>query len=270
MAVITISRGSFSGGKMLARCLSEKLGYRCVDRDDIVARAAGYGVDEDAVRDALQSAPSFWDRFRHKRYVYLTLIQAALTEEVLPGNAVYHGNAGHFLLRGPAHVLRARIVAPIEYRLSMVMEQEGMPRDEALTYIQRMDNARRKWTEYLYDVDWGDPQHYDVVLNLEALDIREACAALAGIVALDGFLETGESRAAMADLALASKIRARLVIQETTSDLEVDVVAHDGFVTITGDGLSDAELSTIRRMLESMEGIKELHVGAYAPSVKFP
>jgi len=39
MAVITISRGSFSGGKMLAECLAEKLGYRCIDRDVIVEKA---------------------------------------------------------------------------------------------------------------------------------------------------------------------------------------------------------------------------------------
>jgi hypothetical protein len=44
MAVITISRGTFSGGKMLAECLSQTLGYRCIDRDVIVARAAEHGV----------------------------------------------------------------------------------------------------------------------------------------------------------------------------------------------------------------------------------
>ena len=44
MSVITISRGSFSGGKMFAKCLSKSLGYRCVDREVIVEGAAAHGV----------------------------------------------------------------------------------------------------------------------------------------------------------------------------------------------------------------------------------
>lgn len=37
MAIITISRGTFSGGKALAECLSRTLGYRSIDRDMLIA-----------------------------------------------------------------------------------------------------------------------------------------------------------------------------------------------------------------------------------------
>ena len=60
MSVITISRGSFSGGKMLAECLAHRLGYRCVDRDVIVERAAASGVSQDELLDALLKPP--WQR----------------------------------------------------------------------------------------------------------------------------------------------------------------------------------------------------------------
>jgi len=36
MSVITISRGTFSGGRWLAECVAGHLGYRCVNRDVIV------------------------------------------------------------------------------------------------------------------------------------------------------------------------------------------------------------------------------------------
>ena len=112
MSVITISRGSFSGGKMLAECLSQELGYRCVDREVIVERAAAHGVSQEELRDALQKPPTFLERIQHKKYLYLVLIQAALIEEVRTGKAVYHGNAGHLLLKGGPHILRVRIIAP--------------------------------------------------------------------------------------------------------------------------------------------------------------
>ena len=123
MSVITISRGSFSGGKILAECLAQRLGYRCVDRDVIVERAAAYGVSQDDIREALEKPPGFMERFNHKRYLYLALVQAALCEEVRTGNAVYHGLAGHLLLKGGRPILRTRIIAPLEFRIQMVRDR---------------------------------------------------------------------------------------------------------------------------------------------------
>jgi len=74
MAVITISRGSFTGGKMLAQCLADNLGYRCVDRDVIVEKAAAYGVPQEELQNVLTRLLTFWERFGHKKYMYLTLI----------------------------------------------------------------------------------------------------------------------------------------------------------------------------------------------------
>lgn len=258
MAVITISRGSFSGGKILAQCLAESLGYRCVDRDVIVERAAAFGVTQEEIRNALMEPPGFWDRFRHKKYVYLTLVQAALTEEVKTGKAVYHGNAGHLLLKGVSHVLRTRIIAPFEQRLAMVQDRLKMGREEAVAYIQKMDQDRRKWTSYLYGVDWGDPSLYDLVLNLESLDIQEACEIIATVAGKKAFEETPESRAAMADLSLASRVRAELVVHPRTSGLEVEVEARDGAVTVRGK-LGNSGLSQeVREVVGKIPGVTGL------------
>src|SRR5579863_10172382 len=150
MSVITISRGAFSGGELLAECLSHELGFRCVDREVIVERAAAHGVSQEELRDALQRPPTLLERIQHKKYLYLVLIQAALIEEVRTGKAVYHGNAGHLLLRGGPHILRVRIIAPVEFRLNMAQDRLKLTRAEALDYITRADNDRRKWTQYLY------------------------------------------------------------------------------------------------------------------------
>jgi cytidylate kinase len=266
MAIITISRGSFSGGKILAECIAETLGYRCIDRDVIVEKAAAYGVSQQDLRDALQKAPTFWDRFGHKKYVYLTLFQAALTEEARPGKAVYHGNAGHLLLRGVSHVLRARIVAPLEFRTSMVQDRLKLSRAEALAYIQKMDSDRRKWTQYLYGVDWGDPNLYDVVLNLEAIDIKEACDILAAMARIKCFEETPDSARAMEDLALASRIRANLVMDPATSALEVEVVAQKGQVTIKGTIGTLASRREVERVAWKVPGVTGLNLDELLPS----
>ncbi|MCX6543284.1 MAG: cytidylate kinase family protein [Acidobacteria bacterium] len=266
MPVITISRGSFSGGKMLGECLADRLGYRCIDRDVIVARAAAYGVPQEALRDALSKPPSFWDRFRHTKYVYLTLIQAALTEEVRAGQAVYHGNAGHLLLRGVSHVLRTRIIAPMPFRVSAVQDRLTMSESDALAHIQKMDQDRQKWTQYLYGVDWGDPSLYDLVLNLESLDIQAACTIIGQMAAERCFAETAESQAAMEDLTLASRVRASLAVANRTSTLEVEVSARGGAVTITGKLPTADRAADLQAIVRQVPGVTDVQLNVFTLS----
>lgn len=255
MSVITISRGTFSGGKILAECIGQQLGYRCVDRDVIVERAAASGVSQEELRNALEKPPGFLERFGHKKYIYLALIQAALAEEVRTGKAVYHGNAGHLLLKGAAPVLRARIIAPLEFRIRMCQERLKLSRFEALAYIEKVDQDRRKWTQYLYGVDWGDPALYDLVLNLEAMDIGEACDIIAAAAREKTFEYTAERQAAMDDFALSSRVKAQLALDPSTSHLEVEVTGRAGAVSIKAriSGLED--IDEVRRVAAAVPGV---------------
>jgi len=268
MSVITISRGSFSGGKMLAECLSQSLGYRCVDREVIVERAAAHGVSQEELRDALQKPPTFLERLQHKKYLYLVLIQAALTEEVRTGKAVYHGNAGHLLLKGGPHILRVRIIAPLEFRLKMAQDRLKLSRAEALDHITRMDQDRRKWTQYLYGVDWGDPSNYDIVLNLEFMEIAEACEAVSELARQRCFEFTPSCQAAMNDLALASRVRAELALDDATSHLEVQVKAKDGSVRIAGAATNMRDVSEVRRIAAAVPGVGEVNLDELASPVR--
>lgn len=268
MSVITISRGSFSGGKMLAECLARTLGYRCVDRDVIVESAAAHGVSQEELRDALQKPPTLLERLQHKKYLYLALIQAALAEEVRTGKAVYHGNAGHLLLKSSPRLLRIRIIAPMEFRLSMAQERLKLSRNEAISYIQRMDNDRRKWAQYLYGVDWGDPALYDVVLNLEYMSIPEACAGVATLVRQRCFEFTPEDQAAMNDLALASRVRAELAVNGGTSHLEVEVISSGGLVAIHGRIPTIQDVEEVQRIASSVPGVTSVNLDELATPVR--
>lgn len=260
MSVITISRGTFSGGKSLAECLAGRLDYRCIDRDVIVERAAASGVSQEELRSALEKPPTFLERFQHKKYLYLALIQAALAEEVRTGRAVYHGNAGHLLLGGGDPVLRVRIIAPIEFRLKMAQERLKLSRGEALAYIEKMDQDRRKWTQYLYGVDWGDPALYDMVLNLEHISVDEACDIVTATVKERCFEFTPQCQARMNDLAVASRVRANLAIYPATSGLEVEVTATDGFVRIKGRLARIDQIDEVRHIALDTRGVVDLNL----------
>jgi cytidylate kinase len=259
MSVITISRGTFSGGLMIAERVAAALEYRNIGRDLIVEKAALSGVPQEILLNALQKPPSFLERIKHSKYIYLSLIKAALTEEVRLGRAIYHGNAGHLLLKG-APVLRTRIVAPLELRIRMAQERLNLSRAQALEHIRRMDSDLKKWTQYIYGVDWTDPSIYDVVLNLEHMTVQDASDVVAELVTKDAFALTPESLVLLSDLALSSRIQANLATNTSTEDLEVDVSASAGSVTVTGRLSSAYHHSEVERIVRAVPGVKDFSI----------
>ena len=264
MPIITISRGSFSGGKMLAECLAAKLGYRCIDRDHIIRKAAEWGVSQDDLRTAIEKPPSFLGQSQHTKYAYLAFIQAALTDEVRNGDAIYHGLAGHLLLGKGPHVLRTRIIASMEFRIAKLQDRLKLNRRDAIAHIEKKDEERRKWTQFLYGLDWRDASLYDLVINLEQMNLDEACELISTAARLKCFAFTAECRRAIEDLALASCIKANLAMNLATSDLQFDITAQGGSVVVKGDIDNPSQAKRIRALVERVPGVHEVHLDQLA------
>ena len=269
MPIITISRGSFSGGKMLAETLAKRLGYRSIERDQVIRKAAAWGVSQDDLRAALEKPPAFLGQSQHTKYIYLAFIQAALTEEVRGGNAIYHGLAGHLLLgRGP-HVLRTRIIAPMEFRIGKVQERLQYGRKEAIAYIEKMDDDRRKWTQFLYGVDWRDASLYDLVLNLEQMSLQEACDVVCAVSRLDCFASTPDTERALNDLAKASRVKASLAMNPATADLQFNVRSDQGSVSIKGEIVSPQQIKVVAGIARTVAGVAEVRVEELELATRF-
>jgi cytidylate kinase len=258
MAIITISRGTFSGGKLLAECLGRRLGCCCIDRDVLAEKASTARVSQRDMRAALEDPPAIPGRFSHKRYLYLALIQAALMKEVVGGKAVYHGLAGHLLLKGAPALLRLRILAPLEFRIQMAQGRLNLSREETIAYIGKMDHDRRRWTQLLYGLDWGDPALYDLTINLERVSIEQACSVVISMVERPEFEFTPERQTQMKDLAFASRVRAELALNPFTSNLEIDVEARGGAVLIRGS-LFD-EVQPVERVVGAIPGVTRVTI----------
>jgi cytidylate kinase len=257
MAIITISRGSLSGGRSLARCLGPNLGYRVVSREELVQEAAKrYGVDEKSLQKGLVEAPRFWDRFRVDRRIYVSVAQATLCHLVRTDNVVYHGHAGHLLLRGVGHVLRIRIIMPMNQRIPLAVSEYGLAEGAAEGFIRKRDEERASWTRFLYGIDWLDPALYDMTLNMERLTIDAACNLIATMIGRKEFEVTDETRRELADLELASHTHAKLFLNPkvAAAAAKIDVKASDGVVHLSGilpgDALLDDVLKTCRELPE--------------------
>jgi len=266
MAVITISRGSYSKGKEVAEKAAARLGYRCLSREVILDASENYHIPEIKMRKAIHDAPSVLERFGHGKARFITYYQSALARDVQKGNVVYHGLAGHLLLKGIPHVLKVRIIADLDERVREEMERERIPKQEALRLILRDDQERRKWTQSLYGIDPGDSALYDFVIHIHKLTVADAVDFICQAANLPQFRTTKESQRKMDDLALASQIKAALV----HDDPDIVVKSEYGNILIytkADDRLSHKLEEKAKNLCYHIEGINnvEVHTGAVVP-----
>ena len=165
------------------------------------------------------------------------------------GNIVLRGWGATQLLRKVPHVLTVRITRPFVQRVDWLMDKLGTDdRDFAEAEVRRSDNAHSARMHALYDVTWGDPLLYDMVLNTERLSVDSCVAAIQQMAARPEFQETEASRTMLSDLALSAQVRATLKDHEATRDLRIDIEAWGGTVVLKGIVLNEEERAAAERV----------------------
>ena len=255
MAVITISRGSYSKGKEVAEGIAATLGYECISRDILLEASDKFNIPEIKLLHAIHDAPSILDRVSHGQIAYITYIQSALLEHVKAGNVVYHGLAGHILLKGIEKVLKVRILADPGLRVAVVMEREQVGEKEARRMIARIDEERTKWTRRLYGVDPWDPTLYDLVICIDKIKAEGATHLICEAASQDAFLFTQKDRQKLTDLALSCKLKSELL----DLDHNVTVTSDYGNVLVFTKS-DDRKARKMEEKLHSLAGrFPELH-----------
>ena len=258
MSIITISRGTFSGGQALAEYLAKRLDYPCVSREVVLDAARKSGLSAEQLTSAMEETPAFWQQVPARRMSYLNYVCSALLERSQDGRLVYHGHAGHLLLAGISHVIRVRVIADLDFRTKAAMERLRLSQNEALVHIQKIDAERTRWTRFLYGKEWQDPSLYDVVLNLGHISIPSAGEIVMRMTELDEFKPSAESRRALEDLLISTRVWTALTQDERTRGANVRVSTYQGTVTITGNAGSEKVLSAIPAVAQRVAGVKEV------------
>ena len=259
MAIITISRGSYSKGKEVAEGVAEKLGYDLISRDLILEASQKFNIPEVKMVRAIHDGPGILDRFGSHKRQYVSFFQSALLERVKDDNVVYHGLAGHFLLQGISHVFKVRIVASIDERAALEAEREKISVEEAKKLLKKDDEERRKWGMSLYGMDSHDPSLYDMVLRVKTLTVDDAVDIISHSAKLEHFQKTDDSQATLENMLLSAQVRNRLVDEYP----EVEVSVDKGEVLVKVKGLMDQEKKlneTIKENISNIPGVKNCSV----------
>lgn len=181
-------------------------------------------------------------------------------EEVLEaaarGNVVLRGWGATSLLRSVPHVPCVRIMRPLEKRVQWLMEQLGTD-DAGLAEaeIRRSDQSNATRMHEQYGVNWGDPVHFDLVLNTDRLSVDTCVQLIKALLARPEFAETEASRALLQAMALHARVRAALRANEATRDVDISIEGSGDVVVLRGIVVSTGERDAAEKVVGDVPGV---------------
>jgi cytidylate kinase len=185
---VAISRQRGSGGSLVARAVSDRLGLRYIDREMLRA-AAEYLCGTTGDDQARIKAASWWTRLGEafasggldcgyvpptSESVYegeLFDIEKRLLLEIADEHdAVIVGRGAAQTLRGRTHVVSVFLHAPESWRIDRVQQVYRIADQAAACRIVRTsDIDRALFVRALNGADWSDAREYDLALDTAAL-----------------------------------------------------------------------------------------------------
>lgn len=218
MALVAVSREEGSLGGDVARGLAARLGYRLLDKKALLEEAEAYGGINPTAPELNEKRPGFWERLEKERRRYSVLLRAVVYNVGLQDNVVFLGRGTGMLLGEIAHALRALVISPVPVRVARIMEggaggQPGpMTREQAEEIVRQADRNRAGYVRYLFQSDWLDPLHHNVVINSAVIEVPAATDLLAEMIGSGVYDPTAASRGRLEQLAEASRDEAERLV----------------------------------------------------------
>lgn len=105
---------------------------------------------------------------------YIEVTTTVIQDLAREGNVVIVGRAGNLILKGEPGVLHVGAVAPLEHRIHTIMDREHLEYDDAMTFVEEHERARKAFFSKFFDVDTDDPNIYHMIINMADLKVETA------------------------------------------------------------------------------------------------
>ena len=196
---IVIDREYGSGGREVARILSEKLGMEFYDGNLLVLAGKEYGIDLGTlqtydekgvgsllhdlslVRNSGLGSTVYGSTVNEAPFQVYSAQSRLVQQLVAKGPAIFLGRCTGQILKTEARVpfVHAFIYASnMQDRIDRARKVDGVEAGRIEAYIKRRDNQRKNYNKFFTDKTWGDRENYDLMLNTSTLGYEGAAAAI--------------------------------------------------------------------------------------------
>lgn len=232
MAVLTIAREYGSGGKDIGKAVAEAMGYRYIDRRQILEGMKLVGPQwEEFAKYFDENNPNVWERFKWSFRGYVALIQYHILRHAMEDNVVIMGRGGNFLLKGIPYVLRVRTQAPIKSRIDRVIQWEDTNTENAQYLIEKADKEMAGAVYLIYGFTWDDRTQYDMIFDTSLQTYEEIVRIIKDELGKREQFKTEKAKKILELKMLAAKIKADVAIDSKLFVSSLDVrLKEEGLV----------------------------------------
>ena len=195
---IVIDREYGSGGREVARILSEKLGMEFYDGNLLALAGKEYGIhlgvvqeyDEKGVGGILSDIAMMTNGANpgykmEEAYNVFSALSRLVQQLVAKKPCIFLGRCTSQILKSEARMpfVHAFVYASnMEDRINRARNVDHVDMNRIEAYIKRRDNQRRNYVKFFTDKVWGDPKNYDLMLNTSTLGYEGAAEAIIGVL----------------------------------------------------------------------------------------
>lgn len=192
--IITIAREYGSGGHLLGEMLSKELGIKLYDKEFIHLVAEKSGINEQYIKKNEQSIPSFWLKCILGKNSEQSLERSLSSDDVLfvaeskiiqelaeKGPCIIVGRCADFVLRDYPNLIKVFCYSDLRSACVRCVQEYGVSEEKAEFEIKRINHNRIAHYEYYTGEKWGEPHHYNLMINTGSIDLSVACNLIKSI-----------------------------------------------------------------------------------------
>jgi cytidylate kinase len=266
MAIITIARQIGSLGNEIAADVAQHLNYTLVDQGKLQAAAEAYGMLKSELEEVHEKRPTLVTRYLTMRHrAYLDMIQTIIYQYARADDVVILGRGATVLLSDVPSALHVNMFAPLERRVEVVMEREGITRSLAEQVVRESDQDRAGYMRYLFDRDWMDPLLYDIMLNTHVITRERACELIVQAAHAKELLEAhDQSLAILGNHILVRRAEEALLKARQVNPRHISVsVTTAGVVKLMGIVNSEKEKLAAESVVRTVAGVSDVENELY-------
>lgn len=192
--IITIAREYGSGGHLLGEMLSKELGIKLYDKEFIHLVAEKSDINEQYIKKNEQSIPSFWLKCILGKNSEQSLERSLSSDDVLfvaeskiiqelaeKGPCIIVGRCADFVLRDYPNLIKVFCYSDLRSACVRCVQEYGVSEEKAESEIKRINHNRIAHYEYYTGEKWGEPHHYNLMINTGSIDLSVACNLIKSI-----------------------------------------------------------------------------------------
>ena len=196
--IITIGREFGSGGRELARRLSEELGFAYYDQEILKEIAQRTQLSESYVRAIVEKSPITSYPIHEVRSFHPAVSpvmdqtnkvcqeQTAIIKELAEkSDCIIVGRCADYILR-EYNVLRIFVYSEMKEKIARCRAKSGdaesLSDKELEKQIKTIDKNRKRYYDFYTGQEWGDKRNYDLMINTSNISIKTAAHEIAVMV----------------------------------------------------------------------------------------